>query len=412
MIWINEPNLTATPLHYPRQVRSKKLKLLATIGLFMAMPIVGTTRTPGQEIPHQPEAQGPEHTGAQGLEHKVPASYNACVRRAATIIEHVETLRVQDRFFQMHEPLELLDEIIKSLPHKLDADVNDPLRRKVTAAASQLKEIAEDLDASADQEETAQYSIFLGELPPIVEELSDLSQLSIEEIVVFSPPAHNVPNTYGRSVRRLKGVLNALREAGQTGQLYEVHELTEHVFAVAEHLPQITEIDLIAPVRLDVTASLNSLRAVSDTLHKAADVDDPAPFASEINRGRIAVRELRLTAREVWSAIGIDDTIGSGIPTDHISELLERAEHHQTQHRLTRPAGRNAYDIYQEVLSLDPDNQEAVAGLRDMTEWYILHASEHAQEGETVKAATYYRRALMVDPNSVAAYEGLKNVTE
>ena len=57
---------------------------------------------------------------------------------------------------------------------------------------------------------------------------------------------------------------------------------------------------------------------------------------------------------------------GDPILTQKVARLLEVAEAHAAFGRLKDPPGFNAYDAYQQVLELDPDNEAALRGLADL----------------------------------------------
>ena len=88
-----------------------------------------------------------------------------------------------------------------------------------------------------------------------------------------------------------------------------------------------------------------------------------------------------------------------------IDELLSAAELDVAALRLTSPAGNNAFEKYAEVLSRDPENENAKQGLENIVTRYLRLANKATDAGEFDQAATYLARADSVYPGatSVAA---------
>lgn len=357
-------------------------------------------------------AQNEEHSQEQGPAHQVPETYEICVSTLTKIHEHVEELGGELRFFQMHDPLELLDAILHELPNKLEADVCYPLITAVRAHSAELAVLAEQLDEHADLEESAQFAELVDWLPPIVSRLGQLRTLSNESLVELPANTHNVPNTFGRCLNRLTGLTNALLELSENGRLYQAHEITELLDALAEHLPKIAEQNLVAPIRQRAGTIISSLQTVSQRLHDAADVDDPAPLEPALAEMGRKTQDLQTLRHQVLSALSSNEN--QSPPLDQLSttQLLSLAGRHQSRLQLTRPAGANAYEVYLRVLQMDPDNDAAREGLNQIVEWFVHHAQEHEEKGEMAKATIYFRRALDVDPDSESAHEGLERVQE
>ena len=59
-----------------------------------------------------------------------------------------------------------------------------------------------------------------------------------------------------------------------------------------------------------------------------------------------------------------------------IKALLSKASKQFRSDKLTSPPGNNAYDSYQQVLSLEPDNKVALKGIEDIASEYLEQAEE------------------------------------
>lgn len=149
---------------------------------------------------------------------------------------------------------------------------------------------------------------------------------------------------------------------------------------------------------------------------------DPEPVAEP----RVAEPEPALPAtREVEAALSqpVTQKPAEAIPdesqdsdfSEDIQVLLDKARQARDRDRLTRPAGDNAYEYYQQVLALSADHPEALAGLAVIAQRY-RELAEAAMDREALDAAQQFlRRARSVDPqlsgmqNSEARLEALRN---
>jgi serine/threonine-protein kinase PpkA len=76
--------------------------------------------------------------------------------------------------------------------------------------------------------------------------------------------------------------------------------------------------------------------------------------------------------------------------------LLNAAQEALSEYRLTRPAGNNAYDYYQEVLRLEPSNRQANDGLIQIADRYHHLARTALSKGQKEKAERYTTSGLKV----------------
>ncbi len=83
---------------------------------------------------------------------------------------------------------------------------------------------------------------------------------------------------------------------------------------------------------------------------------------------------------------------------DEIGELLRAAAAHVDALRLTTPAGDNAFQRYQEVLAIEPDNEDAARGLEVIVSRYVTLANTASSNGELDKAEHYLDSAAGVLP--------------
>ena len=81
-----------------------------------------------------------------------------------------------------------------------------------------------------------------------------------------------------------------------------------------------------------------------------------------------------------------------------VAQLLALAEDQMARLALTTPAGGNAYDTYQQVLSIEPDNAGAFDGIEQIGVKYVGLAGLAAAKGDLERARHYAARATELAP--------------
>ncbi|SFK59319.1 Serine/threonine protein kinase [Nitrosomonas aestuarii] len=89
----------------------------------------------------------------------------------------------------------------------------------------------------------------------------------------------------------------------------------------------------------------------------------------------------------------------AAVDKNFINKHLNAAENAIKHERLTTPSSDNAYQYYQMVLAMEPDNAQALAGLQRIVDRYIqfIESTKHRAELDT--ARLYLQRAESVLPN-------------
>ena len=80
-----------------------------------------------------------------------------------------------------------------------------------------------------------------------------------------------------------------------------------------------------------------------------------------------------------------------------ITTGLKAADNYLRAWNLTTPPGRNAYDAYQKVLKIDPDNAEARQGIKKVADRYADLAEKEIKRGKLDKAMGFIKTGLEVD---------------
>lgn len=91
-----------------------------------------------------------------------------------------------------------------------------------------------------------------------------------------------------------------------------------------------------------------------------------------------------------------------------IEQHLSAAEHALQELRMTTPAGDNAYEHYQAVLTVEPDNSEAQAGIQKIVNMYIYFVEKAIVDDQLAEARMYLQRAENIRPDS----PNLKNLRD
>lgn len=81
-----------------------------------------------------------------------------------------------------------------------------------------------------------------------------------------------------------------------------------------------------------------------------------------------------------------------------LADILYAARTAYEDNRLMSPANDNAYDRFIEVLQLDPGNEVAMQGIRDIVQRYIELADADTALGKFSEAASLLDRAASLDP--------------
>ncbi len=90
-----------------------------------------------------------------------------------------------------------------------------------------------------------------------------------------------------------------------------------------------------------------------------------------------------------------------------IATLLAAAQIDFEENRLTTPAGRNAYQKYQQILSLDAANKEATLGINTIVEQYLSWAIANLDKGRSARASRHLDKARAID----ATHPNIRPVT-
>jgi len=96
-----------------------------------------------------------------------------------------------------------------------------------------------------------------------------------------------------------------------------------------------------------------------------------------------------------------------------IAHLLEAAARALAANQLTTPTGNNAYELFNSVLVIDPQNEDALAGIANIRQRYLWWLEQALNQGRVTAAQIYAHKAknVGVDAATLAAYADRLNQT-
>lgn len=92
--------------------------------------------------------------------------------------------------------------------------------------------------------------------------------------------------------------------------------------------------------------------------------------------------------------------ISSNEPEFQYVEYLHQAKQSLDEYHLTTPEGNNAFYYYRLILEQDPDNEEAIEGIKQIASIYADLAEKELDMFRYARARSYIDRGLTVDPNN------------
>ena len=128
--------------------------------------------------------------------------------------------------------------------------------------------------------------------------------------------------------------------------------------------------------------------------HRASEADRPDPQAPAETEPETLSRVL---IQDQLPGQRTPETDAANSQSNALSRLLRQAEEARSRDRLTRPAGDNAYDYYQQVLAMEPGHAEARSGLAAIARRYTEMAETAMDAGRFSRARQFIRRGLSVE---------------
>ena len=182
----------------------------------------------------------------------------------------------------------------------------------------------------------------------------------------------------------------------QYGKIRNPHlDKGDFVFALPKQNPR--------PAQKPSIRNLPSQDSSSDTfeltfwnsIKDSSNPDDYRAYLEQYPDGRFAALA-KIRAKQPPKLKASSNT---NVSQQQLNTWLQQAQGHLDANRLSSPKGNNALELYQRVLSINPDNQNAQDGLIRIADNYFELASNAIDEGKISKARTYVKRGLEVVKN-------------
>ncbi|MFK8068036.1 MAG: ankyrin repeat domain-containing protein [Gammaproteobacteria bacterium] len=101
--------------------------------------------------------------------------------------------------------------------------------------------------------------------------------------------------------------------------------------------------------------------------------------------------------------------IGSATEIDF---LLEKAKNQTENLQLTNPRDDNAFASYKSILQIDPGNEQALQGIRNLKQMFKDWAENNIIKNKYDRAHHYYQKALIIDPEDQETLQALSELEE
>jgi pSer/pThr/pTyr-binding forkhead associated (FHA) protein len=116
---------------------------------------------------------------------------------------------------------------------------------------------------------------------------------------------------------------------------------------------------------------------------------------SSIREDSLYFEEAQKAIRRIWLAYQQKNR-----QKQDVAQLLKEAETHFLAKRYLTPVNKNAYAVYQVVLSLDPKHKLALQRIRQIKAFYRENGEGYFKKGSWPKALYYFERYSIIDPGS------------
>ena len=116
---------------------------------------------------------------------------------------------------------------------------------------------------------------------------------------------------------------------------------------------------------------------------------------SSIREDSLYFEEAQKAIRRIWLAYQQKNR-----QKQNVAQLLKEAETHFLAKRYLTPVNKNAFAVYQAVLSLDPKHKLALQRIQQIKTFYREHGEGYFKKGSWSKALNYFERYSIIDPAS------------
>jgi tetratricopeptide (TPR) repeat protein len=104
-------------------------------------------------------------------------------------------------------------------------------------------------------------------------------------------------------------------------------------------------------------------------------------------------------AVETVDMAAVSSSLSPPADQEKVTQLLGLAKQSLKAYRLTSPRDNSALHYYKQVLQLDPDNEDAKGGVREIATRYAWLADQAMAKSQYTKARRFARLGLSINPS-------------
>ena len=135
-----------------------------------------------------------------------------------------------------------------------------------------------------------------------------------------------------------------------------------------------------------------------------SELDQAYEFVTQANRLTYYVTDdaLKKQHQELFNKILLmrEQKIIADSIKEEVEALLAKADKQLAENKLTSPTGDNAYDSFQQVLQLDPQNEKAAEGIKRVADAFLANALAQAKAGNFSAAYAFIAASGQIMPTN------------
>lgn len=178
--------------------------------------------------------------------------------------------------------------------------------------------------------------------------------------------------------------------------------LVKHFVFQHEQLLSAESVSLNQALSTVNNKSIDKVPVAKNPVEKSSVDSKPTDVDVALENTNQPIAQHHSTSQEMPTAVGVDPVAAE---QDHVSDLLLQAERAISMDRLTSPIEDNAYNYYQKILTLSPNNSSAKDGLDNIASRYMSKAQEQINAGNLQQAQALIQRARFVSERYVQAHD-------
>lgn len=120
--------------------------------------------------------------------------------------------------------------------------------------------------------------------------------------------------------------------------------------------------------------------------------------------------QAQLAISKLWLQSQQSEASSARYASASVASLLQQADDLYSKKQYLSPINSNAYAIYASILADDPANRIALGRIEEMKTFYRVQGEKYCRSGNKAGAETYFRRFLIIAPQSAEIQEALGRV--